>query len=119
MTEQKTDEAIRCEMKGEWQVVHLSGRLDAHLAALLEKAMGEWIAAGVTGIVFNLSATEAISSSGLQVFLATLRRLRAVGGTMRLCHMGAPVRKVLQMVSMEGMFQIHPTEAEALKAPKT
>lgn len=106
---------IKTEKKGNWFVIHIEGRLDVMLSQQLESLVFESIGKGEHKILFNLSRVEYMSSSGLRVFISTMRKLGEKQGEMRLCHMSDGVRKILKIVDLEGMFNIFPTEEDALK----
>lgn len=106
---------IRTEKKGKWYVVHIEGRLDVMLSQQLESMVFEAIGKGELHVLFNLAKVEYMSSSGLRVFISTMRKVGEKQGEMRLCHMSDSVRKILKIVDLEGMFNIYPTEEEAVK----
>ncbi|MBN8216811.1 MAG: anti-sigma factor antagonist [Spirochaetes bacterium] len=106
---------IRTEKKGKWYVVHIEGRLDVMLSQQLESMVFDAIGKGELNVLFNLAKVEYMSSSGLRVFISTMRKVGEKQGEMRLCHMSDSVRKILKIVDLEGMFNIFPTEEEAVK----
>lgn len=107
---------IRTEKKGKWFIIYIEGRLDVMLSQKLEGMVLESINKGELFVLFNLANVEYMSSSGLRVFISTMRKLNEKNGEIRLCHMSESVRKILKIVDLEGMFRIYDTEDEAIKA---
>ncbi len=106
---------IRTEKKGKWFIIYIEGRLDVMLSQKLEGMVLESINKGELYILFNLANVEYMSSSGLRVFISTMRKLNEKNGEIRLCHMSESVRKILKIVDLEGMFRIYDSEEEAVK----
>jgi anti-anti-sigma factor len=106
---------IVTDKKGKWFIVHIEGRLDVMLSQQLETLVLDSIGKGETFILFNLAKVEYMSSSGLRVFISSMRKVGEKSGEIRLCHMSDSVRKILKIVDLEGMFNIFPNEEEALK----
>jgi anti-anti-sigma factor len=64
-------------------------------------------------VVLNLASLKFIDSSGLGAFLSILRQLDAEGGNLKLACVGKEVLKVLELVSMNKIFEIYETEETA------
>ena len=73
----------------------LSGSLDSETAPELERAL-EPITAST--IIFDLKELSFISSAGLRVIFATLKRQKASGGKIAICGMSSGVKKVFEIV---------------------
>jgi len=98
---------------GEVNILNIGGRLDAYSAAEAEKKLDELIGAGQVKIVLNLAALEYISSSGLRVFLAQLKKVRKQQGDIRLCCMKPNIREVFDIAGFTQLFNIAEDEAAA------
>ncbi|HMB00860.1 MAG TPA: STAS domain-containing protein [Spirochaetota bacterium] len=105
---------IKTSKKEKWFVVYLEGRLDVVLSQQLENMINEKIEEGENYILYNLDKVEYMSSSGLRVFIATMRKLKEKNGAIRLCNVNNSVKKILKIVDLEGMFDIFASEQEAL-----
>ena len=105
---------ILTEKKGKWLVFYLDGRLDVMLSQHLETKVLEVIEGGEKYLLFNLDKVEYMSSSGLRVFISSMRKLKENEGEIRLSNMSESVRKIFKIVDLEGMFNIFPKESEAL-----
>ena len=74
-------------------IVDVTGRMDAATSRDVETALNALIGEGVRKVVFNGGELTYISSSGLRVILASLKRLRMDGGEMVLAALQpAPLR---------------------------
>ncbi|TFH42354.1 MAG: anti-sigma factor antagonist [Chrysiogenales bacterium] len=100
-------------------VVYLAGRLDVHLSAEIEKEINKIIQNEPdTHMLMNLNDVEYMSSSGLRIFVSTMRMLKEQKRHLKLCNMNNAVKKIFEVVELMDMFDIYDTEDEALKSFK-
>jgi anti-sigma B factor antagonist len=64
--------------------------------------------------VIDLSEVEFMDSTGLGSMLSCLRIVKSKGGTLRLCNLSSEVEQLFEMVMMDRVFDIFPTQEEAL-----
>jgi anti-sigma B factor antagonist len=102
--------------EGDVAIVSLKGRLDAASSQEAEQRMGGLIDAGNRSILVNLGDLDYISSSGLRVLLASLKRLKKTGGDLRIACPKPAVRDVFTMAGFHRIFAIHDDEASALNS---
>jgi anti-anti-sigma factor len=95
---------IDTRKEGEWLVCAISGRIDGRSAPQLEQSLSGPIDAGETRIAADLSGVQYLSSAGLRVFLAILRRLG--GGQFRLLSPTEAVREVLDISGFANIMAI-------------
>jgi anti-sigma B factor antagonist len=95
------------------QVVAISGRVDVISANDLEIFLNGAISDN-SRIIFDLSDTEYISSSGLRVLLAALKTLKTKNGEMRLASLQPVVRNILDVSGLSNIFSIHHNLKEAM-----
>jgi len=85
--------------------VKISGRLDTNSAISLKiKFLLELD--GVKNLTVDLDGLEYISSSGLRVLIAAMKKIRAQGGTMTIKNIGEQVREVLNMTGFSQIFNV-------------
>ena len=101
------------KISGDVNILRISGRLDAYSAAEAEKKLDEIIQAGKVKIVLNLEGLEYISSSGLRVFLAQLKKVRKQQGDMKLCCMKPNIKEVFDIAGFTQLFNIAENEDAA------
>ena len=98
------------------QVIMVPGdHLDAGNAREFKEALLEQLQPG-TLAVLDLSAVDFVDSSGLGVFLSTLRYLKDGGGDLALCSPRKPVRSLLELVRLQKVFNIYANRTDALQA---
>lgn len=82
--------------------VVLTGRFDAS-----QKDKAQNVLNSMTGsFVVDLSGLEYISSAGIGVLAATLKRLHGAGETLTLVNPSERVRSVLQLTGLDRIFTI-------------
>ena len=98
-------------------VIYLAGKLDVHVSAEIEKEINKIInSEPAAHLLLNLSRVEYMSSSGLRIFVSTMRILKESKRKLKLCNMNSAVMKIFEVVELMDMFDIYDTEEVALKA---
>jgi len=95
------------------QVITISGRIDLISANDLEIFLNNAIGNN-SRMIFDLSETEYISSSGLRVLLATLKILNKKNGEMRLASLQPVIRNILDISGLSNIFSIYHNLKEAM-----
>jgi len=99
---------------GDVEIILPAGRLDAPSSEELQERMEGLIDGGCRKIVANFSGVEYISSSGLRVMLASLKRLRKAGGDLKLARLHPYVRETFEIAGFTQLFEIYDREEEAV-----
>lgn len=76
----------------------LAGSLDSDTAPILEDHLLNNVGADTQLVAFDLQNLNYISSAGLRVFFATVKKLKARGGKVAVSHMQPGVKKVFEIV---------------------
>lgn len=97
-------------------VVAVGGEIDLGTAGQLRDHLTESIRDGAHDVVLDLSAVTFMDSTGLQVLIATQRRLDPLGGTLRLVGLRSGVAKVLKVTGLDESFPAYETVDQALAA---
>ena len=100
------------------QIVTLGGRMDAYSSNDVERQLNSLIEANEVKIILNLTGLEYISSSGLRVLLAALKKSRKGSGDVRLAAMRPSVKEVFDIAGFTQLFQIFEQEKEAIDSFK-
>jgi len=100
--------------EGGAMVFSLKGRLDAVASPEVEKMTRDWLAAGETRLVGDLSELEYISSAGLRVLLMLVKSVQASGGGLCLFGLQPNVREVFAMAGFPRIIPLAETRPEAL-----
>ncbi|OPY50899.1 MAG: STAS domain protein [Methanosaeta sp. PtaU1.Bin112] len=88
------------------QVISISGRVDSISANDLEEYLNSAIKNN-SQMVFDLSDTEYISSSGLRVFLAALKTMKTRDAEMKLASLQPVIRNILDISGLSNIFSIY------------
>jgi anti-sigma B factor antagonist len=99
-------------------VVCPCGRLDAYSSAEMEKRLAPLVEGAQIALVINLEKLDYISSSGLRVLLAGLKKAKKQQGDMRLTCLQPYVKEVFEMAGFVQLFKIFDQEAEAVSSYK-
>jgi len=87
-------------------LIAVNGRLDTLSAGDLEKKMDSLIGSGCTMVIIDLEKTEYISSSGLRVLLASLKKVRKQQGDIMLARLAPDIIQVFEMSGFDKLFNI-------------
>ena len=96
-------------------VVAMEGRivLGEESTALREKVKS-LLASGQKKIVLNMNNVTYIDSSGLGALVASHTSAKSQGATLKLCHLGSKFQEILLVTKLVTVFEVYPTEAEAI-----
>ncbi len=95
-------------------VVEPAGSISARAVTEFEKSVHDRVAAGVRGMIIDFAQVELISGDGIRVLMMVAEELRAAGGSLVLCSLADPVRRVFEVSGLAGQFDIVGSRAEAL-----
>jgi anti-sigma B factor antagonist len=87
----------------------ISGKLDAYSSGDLEKKLDSLINEGSVQFVVSLEKVEYISSSGLRVFLAGLKKVKKQNGDIKLACMQPNIKEVFDIAGFTQLFNIFNT----------
>ena len=97
-------------------VIALEGEIDLHRSPEIKEMLQPYIDQKVPRILIDLSGVRYIDSSGLALFIETLQRIMAYGGTLGLFGLNESVRNIFEIARLDQVFQIFPDEAAAQSA---
>lgn len=100
-------------------ILMVSGRIDAATSKDLESALNGLIEKNNITIVIDLAGVEYISSVGLRVMLAALKKVRPKQGDVMLTGLQPFVREVFEITGFTKLFSIYPSQEEAISHIKT
>ena len=97
-------------------VIYLKGRLDVHVSPELENEIADALNSEPNcHILLDLADVDYMSSSGLRIFVATMRMLKETKRELKLCNMNETVRQIFKVIDTIDMFDIYDNEENALK----
>ncbi|HBS04243.1 MAG TPA: anti-sigma factor antagonist [Leptospiraceae bacterium] len=98
-------------------IVYLEGRLDVSVANEVEEELSRLIdQENQKHIILNMDKVEYMSSSGFRACIATLRKLNARDGSLKLTNIRPSVKRIFDVIELTSLFDIYESEEEALKA---
>lgn len=74
------------------------------------------LAEGKTKIVLNMEHVTYIDSAGLGTLVASYASARTAGATLKLAQLGTLFAKMIQMTRLYTVFDVYPTEADAVRS---
>ena len=98
------------------QIVAFEGNLDTNSSPEAEAKINELLDAGKQKLLVNFEQLNFISSAGLRVLLATVKKLNANGGDLRVCSLNETVRAVFDISGFVTILNVKSTEEEALSS---
>jgi anti-anti-sigma factor len=99
-------------------VIRCKGRLDAFGAEKLEDTLKSALQDDDTSMVIDLGQVPYLSSGGIRVLLAYLKKLKERGGILALARVEPYPRQVLDMAGFSSVFSIYSTLEEAVTAAR-
>lgn len=107
---------IKEKSAGNVKILALDGRLDAYSSNEVERSINTLIDGGCVQIVVNFDGVDYISSSGLRVMLASLKRLKKAQGDLILACLKPYVKEVFDIAGFTQLFEICDREEEAVRS---
>jgi anti-sigma B factor antagonist len=97
-------------------IISISGRIDAITSKDLEAKLNEAIEKRKEKMIINLAKVDYISSVGLRVLLAALKRQKHNQRSLPLVSLQPFVQNVFKITGLDKIFQIFPTEDAAFQS---
>jgi len=95
-------------------VVAAPGEVDLTNAEGLRDALLSALNSGALGLVVDMTATTFIDSAGVTALVRASRRASATEATVRLAVTAAPVLRVLNLVGIDQLLDVHPSVSDAV-----
>jgi anti-anti-sigma factor len=100
-------------------LIAFAGDFDTNTSPEAQQALDAIVEGGGHKIVVDFTSVDYISSAGLRVLLATVKRLDGVGGAFHLFGLNETVREVFEISGFSMILKVFETEAEALGSIST
>ena len=95
-------------------MVTAAGEIDITNAESLRDALLSALNAGALGLVVNMTATTFLDSAGVTALVRASRRAAATEATVRLAVTAPSVLRVLNLVGIDRLIEVHPSVADAV-----
>ena len=101
---------------GDICIISISGRIDTVTSKDVEAKLDGAIVERKEKIIINLAKMDYISSVGLRVLLAALKKQRQNHGYLLLASLQPFVQNIFKITGLDKVFQIFPTEEAAFQS---
>jgi anti-sigma B factor antagonist len=98
------------------QIIAFEGNLDTNTSPEAESKINELLDEGKQKLLVNFEQLNFIASSGLRILLATVKKLNASGGDLRICSLNPTVQEVFDISGFVTILSVKSTEEEALSS---
>ncbi|MEV5413568.1 STAS domain-containing protein [Thermopolyspora sp. NPDC052614] len=90
-----------------YAVMAIAGEIDLYTAPRLQAEFARLLENGPARIVIDMSGVEFCDSTGMNVLLSALKRMRERGGQLEVAAPRPAVRKILQVTGLDSVFTVH------------
>jgi anti-sigma B factor antagonist len=101
---------------GEVVIIEVEGQLIVGNRQELKQRVLDEAEAGARKILIDFAKTGYIDSSGLGVLVSLAKRLRELGGDLRLANLNDDLQTLFELTKLDTLFQIADTRERALAA---
>jgi stage II sporulation protein AA (anti-sigma F factor antagonist) len=109
-----SEERFSATWSGRTAVVTATGEIDLTNAESLRDTLLSALNAGALGLVVDMTATTFIDSAGVTALVRASRRATATEATVRLAVTAPAVLRVLNLVGIDQLVQVHPSVTDAV-----
>ncbi|WP_407428376.1 STAS domain-containing protein [Treponema sp.] len=95
-------------------IIYLNGYIDTYNSSFFQKRISKAVEAGFINLVFNCSALNYVSSTGIGSFTAFLKMIKPQGGDIVLLEIQPKVYEVFQLLGFSQFFNIKDTMNDAI-----
>ncbi len=96
-------------------ILSIAGRMDSNSSPAIDQNIAELMGKGTKKLLLDLHAMQYVSSAGVRVVLTTAKKLKASGGTLRLCGLNDTVRQIFDLAGLSSMLPIFASREEGLR----
>lgn len=105
------------DRSGNTLVIDVEGQLVVSNRQDFKQALLDAIEEGARVVVVDFTRSGYIDSSGLGALVSMAKKLRDLGGDLRLAGLNADLRALFELTRLDALFPLFATRADALAAP--
>ncbi|OHD53955.1 MAG: hypothetical protein A2Y33_12350 [Spirochaetes bacterium GWF1_51_8] len=98
--------SIKVEERGPIIIFYLGGTLEIMNSLQLEKLIEDYLQKSYKHFIFHLGAVSHLSSSGIRVFVTTMRLLNDIEGKMIICELSPIVHRMFVAIELMEIFEM-------------
>jgi len=102
--------------QGEVVVVDVDGQLIVGNRSELKQKVFDELERGERKVLIDFSRTGYIDSSGLGVLVSISKKMRELGGELRLANLNDDLKTLFELTKLDTLFQIADTRERALQS---
>ena len=102
--------------QGDIVIVEIEGQLIVSNRQELKQRVLDEAEAGARKVVVDFAGTGYIDSAGLGVLVSLAKRLRELGGDIRLANLNDDLRTLFELTKLDTLFQISDSRERALES---
>jgi anti-sigma B factor antagonist len=110
------DVSVTSRVSGDQTVVDVTGEIDVYTAPVLREELASLIDSERTDLVVDLTSVGFMDSTGLGVLVGALKKVRTLGGDLRLVISEEKILKVFKITALTQVFTIYASIDEALQS---
>lgn len=96
------------------RVIKVCGELDALVAPKLKERIAKQIELDINKFVIDFTDLVHINSLAMGILRGKLRVVRDLGGDIKLVGLNDHIRTIFEMIGLDELFDIYPTEEKAI-----
>ena len=108
------DVSVTSRTDGDRTVVDVTGEIDVYTAPLLREELASLIDSEHTDLVVDLTKVGFMDSTGLGVLVGALKKVRTLGGDLRLVIDQEKILKVFRITALTQVFTMHSSIDESV-----
>jgi anti-anti-sigma factor len=107
---------LNYKKNGNTIVVYLKGKLDVHQVDDVEKEIKLLLSLETSShFLLDLKNIDYVSSSGIGLFVTIMNILKQREKSFGICSLNSPVKRIMEIVEMNALFNIFRDETEAVE----
>lgn len=106
---------IQTEEQGKITIVKFGGEIDLYNAPEVKETIQKLVNAHRFHILFDLGEVTYVDSSGIGAMISSLTNVKRHRGSLKLCNLTGPVKKVFELTKLNSFFEIYSDSAEAIE----
>lgn len=100
---------------GDISVLKVDGKLDCLTVPEVRPEIDKFVERDVKKVILDASGIELLDSSGVAVIVSLFKRLRAVGGDVRIAALVGQPKSIFNLLRLDRALPVFPTVEEAIK----
>jgi anti-sigma B factor antagonist len=108
--------SLHVSRDGEVVIVEIEGQLIVSNRQELKQRVLDEAEGGARKVLVDFARTGYIDSAGLGVLVSLAKRLRELGGDIRLANLNDDLRTLFELTKLDTLFQIADTREHALES---